>query len=243
MSSTINTLDAKTIGKYIEYLSDLAIWEGKTKRKLRNLSHSIRYTGNNDILWELLIDCDEPLEFKATEIDKRLQPDIFCELEISKNHEFNLKEYKLVIRIWSICEKMSYKKERDSDDIKKILESQDYKRVMFRCHMEKTTTKNEPIIHMQFGGIQRDGRIKECFFSPKNLKVPRFLVPPLDLVLAVQIIIANYFPEEYKKLKDDEKWSEMVKKSEMMFQGCFYKKCSDNINTNIISLYDSFMKN
>lgn len=207
---------------------------------MKTLSHQVRKTGTTDLLWSININNNSPLRFKITEIDKCLQPDIFCNIETSENSEYFLKKYELVFRIWSVCKNMSFKEDRDAIKTDEILRLQEYRRVMFRCHIEKTSIKNEPIIHMQFGGQQQDGIIKECHWCPSNLKVPRFLTPPLDLILSIQIILANFFPEIYKQNKNDEKWIDMVKKSEIMFQRYYYENCNKHITKNNVSIYDSF---
>ena len=242
MSNKNSLIDAKTVATYIERLARLKIWERETQHNLKTLSHQVRHTKKSDLLWAIHIDHKSPLRFKNTEMNQCLQPEIFCNIETSENCDFFLKKYELVFRIWSVCKNMSFKESRDSNKIFEDLKSQDYKRVMFRCHIEKTMTENEPIIHMQFGGIQRDDIIKECFWCPDNLPVPRFLSPPLDLILAIQIILTNFFPEIYKKeIKNEKKWVEMVKKSELMFQHHYYKNCSNYLKDNSTSILDSYI--
>ena len=80
---------------------------------------------------------------------------------------------------------------------KKIIKNNG-KRVIFRCHFDLAKNiPDEPIFHMQIGGHQRDGYYKEYFFLPNSFCVPRFHYPPLDLFLAIELILKHEAMEAF----------------------------------------------
>ncbi|MGC9778873.1 MAG: hypothetical protein HZR80_06485 [Candidatus Heimdallarchaeota archaeon] len=234
-------IDAKTMSRYIQQIAKIKIWHKDSKDFLDRIARQIRYPKTDDYIWRINISDNTPLKFKHMEIDKRLIPDVICNIELMNNNENLLSRYEICIRIWSSCEKLSFDESRDSVQVKDILEKQDYLRVVYKCHFEKTSTKNEPKFHLQFGGIQRDGYLKECYWIPPNLTTMRFLMPPLDLILTIEMILVNFYPDIYQKEKSKLYWLDMIKDCEKMFLEEFYRKCSETLGKNTSSILNSFI--
>lgn len=62
-----------------------------------------------------------------------------------------------------------------------------------------------PLIHLQFGGHNRDFRELD-----HPLKAPRWCHPPLDVALTCEVIAANFFTEKWAELREDPSWCSAI---------------------------------
>jgi hypothetical protein len=60
---------------------------------------------------------------------------------------------------------------------------------------------------------------------PPDINLPRFFTLPLSFVLAGRIILANYFPSFYHRLRDDEQWMSVMTGSESVLWKPFFEHC------------------
>lgn len=195
----------------------------KSRRILEEAASSVE-SGSSDS-WELVIPPKRPLEFVEAESDKRLRPDIYCEIKATNNRAWPVTSLRLVLRVWSTNPEISFRPEWDSKLVRRDLESsQSYNRVMFRCHYDSSDpTQYAPIFHLQFGGTPRNG---EYSWFPHYLELPRFTFPPVDLVLVCEQVVASFFPSTYRKLCQERKWTSIIQESEQFFMKKFYEVCS-----------------
>lgn len=176
--------------------------------------------------WELFISPEKPLEFVQAQSDKRLRPDIFCKIKTESQDDCAVSDLGVVIRVWSTEQAVSFRPEWDSQELNRKLGTTGLpKRVMFRCHYDKRSTKEyAPLFHLQFGGVSRDD---EFCWLPHNLELPRFPSPPMDLVLTCELVIATFFPYVYRRLSEDGNWTSVIKESERHFMREYFKIWGD----------------
>ena len=67
-----------------------------------------------------------------------------------------------------------------------------------------------PLWHLQTGG-NPPGYDK---FESTWLKIPRWPIPPADLVLACEVVLMNFFENEWKQLRENGQWTNIVQRSE-----------------------------
>lgn len=191
--------------------------------------------------WRFSIPFERPLVFKSTDVDGlKLQVDVVCAIEGIGN---TINRHNMVLRVWSLDEKISYREHLDAIELKDILQSYDWKRVMIRFHLdlrERGTKKLEPLYHLQVGGNARDE--ENCWF-PKSIEVPRFYHPPMDIVLLCEFILVNFFDKESENLRKKPEWRSLVRKSQDIFQHNYFTNCVNHLQDTASTLLESSIIN
>jgi hypothetical protein len=114
-------------------------------------------------------------------------------------------------------------------------------RLIHRSHIDLAACNNEgkyqdgPIFHLQFGG--KNGA-KESETDIFRLRRPRWLHPPMDLILMTETLIANFYPEQWDKLKKQVNWIALVADSQNLCYKPFFDIANENIKND--SLLKSF---
>jgi len=81
-----------------------------------------------------------------------------------------------------------------------------------RWHVDLANDDQEgPIFHLQYGGHSSGSTMRHI---EQKLSVPRWVHPPLDIVLACELVVANFFPEKWLRLRKDPKWMALVRAAE-----------------------------
>lgn len=185
--------------------------------------------------WGFQIDFDAPIRFIET-IHKGhdLVADIVCRYEwkesaIPVNQE-------LVIRVWN--KSLSYREDLDHENFLDLYSDPNGKgRVMFRCHFDLANEGQDgPKYHLQFGGNARD---EENCWIPEEIKIPRIAFQPMDIILACQMVVANFFSSDYQqKYSRDFRWKNAVTEVQSVFLRDYYARCVDMIDNEQILLDD-----
>lgn len=196
--------------------------------------------------WSLLISPDYPLKFHPCDINgNKVQVDFSCDIEgivPNSRHKENpiykiIEKYKILIRVWSLENKLSFREGIDSDTLIEKIIGNDMKRVILRFHIDKKipgTQIEEPLYHMHFGGLQQGNEIA---WFPKSIDVPRFHFFPLDIILATEFILLNFFSIESYKLREDPEWKSIV----ISAQEIFLKPCISQYNCFINDYSNTFL--
>lgn len=193
--------------------------------------------------WELVIQPENSIKFVKSESDDRVKPDIFCEIVASDSKDYPLSHLRLVLRVWSIQQNVSYRPEWDSNQILEKLEaSYSYDRVISRCHYDTCTkTQYAPYYHFQFHGTPGDD---ELYWFPYTIELPHFPSPPIDLILAIEIVVATFFPKTHQRLLQDGTWVNIIKESELFLLNKYFERCTSYLETNprYVTLLDRLCK-
>lgn len=220
-------IDPKIAGVYLEPGSKAIMQErtylflniARDKRKAKRMS------------WEFSITREDPLTFKAN--DDRLQVDIAGKI----NGENDVvKEVNTLLRVWSFDQDLCYRDGIDGDEVKKKFDEKK-KRVIVRYHFDRrapTLKQPEPIYHLQVGGQALDD--ENCWF-PKQVKVPRFHFPPMDVILLCELVLVNFFHNESENLRKKPEWIRLIQKSQHAFQNSYYDSfysCLNDVNNTIL---------
>lgn len=159
--------------------------------------------------WSYVIHPCAPLEFKAVEIkylNAFVKPRIYSTIEInSERLDKGLPPFSRL------------------DCALEVLNEID-NRLLLRTHIDLANQdgiriQDGPLHHIQFGGHQPDGnRALEI-----AVKEPRWLHPPLDLILLCEVVVANFYPNEWEEIKKDSRWCDLIVDSQKMCLDPFYK--------------------
>ena len=193
----------------------------QTRRILQTSANNVLTSPENE--WELVVYPENPIEFKIAESDNRIKPDLFCDLRASNDDSFPLSYLRLVIRAWSIQRNISYRPGLDSEEILRRIERADTdNRVISRCHFDTCDSgQYAPYYHFQLHGDPEDN---EIYWYPNTIELPRFPSPPLDLILACEIIVATFFPTKHRLLVEQGEWTKLIKESECYLLSNYFRK-------------------
>ena len=176
------------------------------------LARSRENRGLPSLEWGYSISPFEPLGFDLTEVDNLyLKVDLFLKSYWGSNPAASPTSLNVVIRIWSLDEHLYFRKEWDAKRLSTGIDS-NTGRVMLRLHFDLANPAQPgPKYHVQIGGNPREN---ELHWFPESLGVPRILHPPMDLVLATELIAATFYPECYRNLKREPLWKSAIKTSQ-----------------------------
>ena len=162
--------------------------------------------------WGFSIPPLEPLGFEVTEVDKLyLKVDLYSQSYWGSNPAETPTLLNVGIRVWSLDEQIYFRKEWDAKRLCTEIDGVTG-RVMLRLHFDLANAAQPgPKYHLQIGGKPQDN---EFHWFPESLGVPRILHPPMDLVLATELISATFYPEHYRKLKREPLWRSSIKTSQ-----------------------------
>jgi len=196
---------------------------------------------------------DNPLAFKAVynqELGCTVWVDLYCDIRWSADGSLLPLQQDLKMRVWSPWDSTSgsgasqaFLHEREREALTKrsrnthdrlILAEIDrakYRgsRVVHRCHYDRANVDERgrpqpgPRYHLQFGGATRDD---EFPWLRRVLSLPRLPAPPIDAIIACDLIAANFYPDLHSELVEDPHWRGVVKKSERILRA-YYQRSID----------------
>lgn len=209
-------LGSKYIGKYLAPGS---------KEILLERVRMLRAQRKGGSWWQFSIPRESPLTFK--ENSDRLQADV---MGIIEGEGDEVKEVRTLLRIWSLDEALCYRAGIDAEQVRSKF-AETGQRVMVRFHFDrraKHVTRPEPIYHLQVGGVALEN--ENCWF-PKQLDIPRFHFPPMDIVLLCELVLMNLFHKSSRNLREKPEWKKLVMKSQNAFQGSYFNKFYSYVNS------------
>lgn len=193
----------------------------------------------SSVKWSFVIPRDYPLTFKINDVDsKKLQVDISCEIE---GQSETIHRQNVLLRIWSWDKDLSYREGVDADHLKVLLEKVGWRRVILRFHfdLKDPKAKSEPLYHLHIGGNPLED--EHCWL-PKQIKVPRFPFPPMDIILLSEFILVNFFNKQSEQLRMKPEWESLVRKSQNFFQKEYFENCTECINRQSSTLLGNLIK-
>jgi len=190
------------------------------------------YCRSNRETWGYEIDSQHPLVFRKTLVDGySVQPDLYCRVQWEDPDE-TPKKYELVLRVWAYDPHVVYRDGIDAPEVEEQLASLHAhpKRVMCRYHFDYANPGQAgPLHHLQIGGTPQ---ADECTWLFNGISVPRLMFPPVDLILATEIIIANFFDYDVgRRLLKDPVWKNVVFQSQHEFLEPYYRESLDVLDS------------
>jgi hypothetical protein len=183
--------------------------------------------------WNIYISREKPLRFVKSENTRGAQliPELSCDIIGGNDTTRSISSSNIEIKLKSDEYNLIFRKDWDSSTIEKKL-AKLKERVMVRCHFDygEKSEDGEPIYHLNFGGISHND---ELCWIPDAIRNPRIPFIPIDLVLAIELIVANFYPKKYPILCNDRDWRSLVYTSEKVFLSPVLEKCSNRCKTPI----------
>ncbi len=211
----MNTIPtAKEMSSLLAYLSNL-LCQNKlicpdSKNYLDRASTQLmRFSSSRT--WEYALKPSEPIVFVPT-LDKKLGqivPHVYLEVAVKPPEKNDIPPFKkLDIKI-------------EIFDIKGELQT--------RWHIDLANYKENdqyqagPLFHLQSGGHKPQANRKE------ELKIsrPRWTMPPMELILTCEMILANFYPEQWEKIRGEKKWLKLIHTAQSMCYLAYYQRIHD----------------
>jgi len=158
--------------------------------------------------WKLVIPVERPIRFReAKKKHHFLRLDLFGCLEQEIDAGPKLK-VRITLRAWSSDEDLYH---RDGLDCvrTKLRINPERGRVLTRFHFDSAEPDAfEPRYHFHVGGRYREDD-EHCWY-PEWLNVPRFSYHPMNLILACEFVVANFFPEVFREIACEATWRDAL---------------------------------
>lgn len=180
----------------------------------------------SDKAWHYRIERSKPLILKSVtsaRLNAEISPIVFIDIEVDE----------------AFVEKKGFPFKTLNLTLEIINESNG--RLIHRSHIDLATHNEEgqyqdgPIFHLQFGG-KSGGKQRDL--NVFKLRRPRWLHPPMDLILMTEMLIANFYPEQWGKLRNQPAWKALITDSQMLCYKPFFDVAIENIEND--SLLSSF---
>ncbi|TDX65133.1 hypothetical protein EDE12_103105 [Methylosinus sp. sav-2] len=146
----------------------------------------------NAVSWSVSVDRGDPILFKKTKdrSNNWITPAIVSKgIEIAQSDEIQLPFKALDIAL-------------EIDD--------DFNNPVSRWHLDLANKQegayqSGPITHLQYGGHHHAARAHD-----HPLKVPRWCHPPMEVALLCEVVAANFYEEDWLKLREDPNWCDAI---------------------------------
>lgn len=99
-----------------------------------------------------------------------------------------------------------------------------------------------PLYHFQYGS---DELLEDEYFDPGHvlfIKAPRLMHPPMDIVLAIDFVLGNFYSKEKEEiinLHNDTDYTDVVNRAKKRFWRPYYLGLSSNFTTNFTFVSES----
>lgn len=217
---------ASAIRQLIQILQTNNLIESSSVSSVSNVMTQLKRIGDKRS-WNYSIDASSPIIFKAVlhdKIGKHIKPKIYMDVEVD--------------------EKLIDKKIPPFSKLTSVLEVITDSNILQRFHIDLSSKKIDktyqkaPLFHLQAGGHSPLGDRNAEF----KLSEPRLLHPPMDVVLLSEVIVANFYPNEWKRIKSQPGWSGIICDSQKLCYSFYFevaKKCLDSSSSLLCSLWAS----
>ena len=178
--------------------------------------------------WGYAIHHTDPLRFLPTEVDGvALRVDVFLKSYWAANPAPNPSELNVVIRVWCLDKRIYFRRELDAHHLEEQIDPR-VGRVILRFHFDLANVGQPgPSYHLQIGGKSQPD---EHNWLSKSLSVPRFLHSPVDLVLAAELIAANFYPDDFDRIRREPAWVGTRNTSQGHLLASYYERSLAAVN-------------
>ena len=179
--------------------------------------------------WGFSISPDDPLRFKEAVVDGlRLKIDLFLHSYWERDPAQEPCYLTIAIRIWCLTQPIYFRPDWDAPRLDGLIDPNNG-RVMLRIHFDLANQGQPgPKNHLQFGGVQHAG---EMNWFPEALSLPRILHTPVDLILAIELIAATFYPSQYKTLRREPTWTNCIRVSQAHLLHNYLKLATDTVDS------------
>ncbi|RKZ44045.1 MAG: hypothetical protein DRR16_26995 [Candidatus Parabeggiatoa sp. nov. 3] len=103
--------------------------------------------------------------------------------------------------------------------------------LQLRWHLDLANRSDEghyqagPLFHLQAGGHQPKGNRKDDL----KVSIPRWEMPPKELILACEMILANFYPDKWNKIKRQQRWLELIQFAQSLCYPMYFQRVQNSL--------------
>lgn len=188
---------AKEMSSHLAYLSFLLCQEEliqpHSKASLDSASAKLRKRGNLQS-WEYSIDVKDAIDFVPIEGKKleKIAPRVYIQVAVKPPEKDGILPFTQLNTTIEVVDSVG------------VLQS--------RWHIDLANRKEDgsyqagPLFHLQGGGHKPEGKREQ----EVKVSIPRWAILPMDLILICEMIIANFYPKKWQKIRGQKKWLELI---------------------------------
>ncbi len=201
---------AKEMKQQLNALSRLLYHNKLIQRHKNGLESAISQLDrfNEKTEWEYIIKPSIPIKFVPT-LDKKLGeivPQVYLDVAVAPPKRDDLPPFKRLdtkIEIFDFAGKLQS-----------------------RWHIDLANQKEDgfyqegPLFHLQSGGHKPQGNRKEEL----KLSRPRWAMPPMELILTCEMILANFYPEQWETIRTEKRWLKLIHIAQLMCYSVYFQR-------------------
>ena len=178
-------------------------------------------------VWGYSIDPGSPLTFRETDVrGLRLRVDMFLRCYWTETPADRPSTLSVAVRIWCLDKSWYFRPDWDAERLGQVV-NPNVGRVMLRFHFDLANRDQDgPEYHLQVGG---NARSEEYHWLPGVISLPRFVHPPVDLILAAELISASFYPDHYRNMRREPSWVGVRRNSASHFLTDYFRTASEAI--------------
>ena len=181
--------------------------------RLRSIASKLK-GGKNSKDWRYTIESSKPIEFAPTCQEASIQyiPKLTADIAVCSNSSGTpFKSFTLTLEVIDVN-----------------------KKPITRWHIDKANNGQPgPFFHLQGGGHWAGNSARD---QETPIKLPRWSHPPMDIVLAIEMVIANFYPEQWESYyRTSSKWNELIKESQKLCYAFYCEKICSSVHSSILS--------
>lgn len=177
--------------------------------------------GTGSIKWAYEVTESNPIEFKRTynsHINRDIRPRIYASISVHQQPAGGVCFDRLDLALEII---------------------DDENNVLIKHHIDLANSssgqfQDGPLFHLQFGG--HTPKNSKTFEVP--IKEPRWLCIPLDIVLLCEVVVANFYPEDWNELKQLPGWHNPIVASQKLCIVPFLEALKNKASASEFTLLD-----
>ena len=193
----------------------------KTQHVFHQIAAALKTTSSHDPKWAYEISESNPLEFTPifnSHLNKYIRPRIYAGINVQKCFGGGVCFTRLDLALDVL----------DEENV-----------VLIKHHIDLANSnangfQDGPLFHLQFGGhTPHKERSLEV-----PLKEPRWLCIPLDVVLLCEVVVANFYPKDWEKLKQQPSWHDSILASQIFCVVPFVNELQQKMGMSTKTLLD-----
>ncbi|MCI0581650.1 MAG: hypothetical protein L0227_01945 [Chloroflexi bacterium] len=180
------------------------------------------------IPWGYEISAQRSLLFRQVQVrGVAVQPDLFCRVVWLDPDDLPI-DLNVVVRVWAMDPAVIFRPNLDADAVRASVDSSG-RRVMLRYHFDLANPGQPgPRFHIQAGG---NAPPEELCWLHEAVAVPRIAHHPMDVMLACEMIAANFYDEEGRRALDDTTVAGALRESQRSLLLGYYEGCLAALNS------------
>jgi hypothetical protein len=155
-----------------------------------------------------------------------MQPDVFCRVRWRDPNDLPV-ESSVVVRVWSTDPRVIFRPDLDADAVRSSVDVSG-RRVMLRYHFDLANPGQQgPRFHIQAGG---NSLADELCWLHEAVAVPRIAHHPMDVMLACEMIAANFYEDDGRRALEDATVFGAIRASQRSLLQGYYERCVTVLN-------------